>query len=67
MLNMFAMRHLSLRPPPLSLFSLSLLSGTGLATILTILPLNMWAMRELEKVQTRNMTLKDSRVRAVCV
>ena len=37
----------------------------GLATILAILPINMWAMGELEKVQKSNMIYKDQRVRAV--
>jgi len=37
----------------------------GLATILAILPINMWAMKELEKVQSSNMQFKDQRVRAV--
>ena len=37
----------------------------GLFTILAILPINMWAMKELEKVQSSNMQFKDQRVRAV--
>ena len=37
----------------------------GLGTILAILPINMWAMRELERVQKANMMHKDARVHAV--
>ena len=33
----------------------------GLATILAILPINMWAMKELEKVQSSNMQFKESK------
>jgi spore maturation protein SpmA len=41
-------------------------SLAGFATILFIMPLNMWAMKELEKVQKSNMQHKDARVNAVC-
>ena len=41
-------------------------SLAGFATILFIMPINMWAMKELEKVQKSNMQYKDVRVNAVC-
>eukprot|EP00960_Hanusia_phi_P006690 191370-Hanusia_phi.AAC.1 len=37
----------------------------GLGTMLMIMPINLWSMKELEKVQKRNMKHKDERVRAV--